>query len=636
MANVKISQLPATASPQGAGLIPIVQDGTTYSTTATDLVALAAGGVTSFNTRAGAVTLADTDVTGALGYTPVSPTTLADYVPEVRTLTINGTTQDLSANRTFTVETGAVTYPFTGSNIAEGDAVVINDDGTVSSVKQAGILPYINNQIKGTNSASTNAIGCQRSLVHPNNPDMVISAWIDTSNTYLNFQVTVNGDTGFYYATNTPQVIATSVQYFSMQFDPFNPNVILLIISQNGTILTQYLHVSPFINQVYALPISLIGPLTVLTYNWSLFDFQFSVQYPGVIVIQYNDSGNIPNIVSAFCLQSVYNQLTFVLGTPQPLSLDAWTGTNTGVLVSDRLEGRDVFLAAFAPTELNPPFANINQVVLYSLNSGWVYGDTVAPSITLGTPYTIVDTITYPSAVLTNAFFISSTQIGYGFTFINGMDVTPSLVVASFTNLAVNSASAAFLYPDAGVNNVISDTNGFLPIPFNKNYILLAGQYTTGEVYARVLKVSGNTITSVSTNLILVGASISPDNITVQISAGKYLAIELLYAENGVINPFLTVHNTANVIYNKVSPIKYVDKIFDSKNLLGISQNTVTTAATVNVLPFGNIDDNQINLSVAATYYLQDDGSLTTNVTPTLFGKALSATLIKTTDYPTL
>ena len=50
--------------------------------------------VTSFNTRTGAVTLTSLDVTNALTYTPVNPSL---------TLNINGTTQDLSANRTWTV-----------------------------------------------------------------------------------------------------------------------------------------------------------------------------------------------------------------------------------------------------------------------------------------------------------------------------------------------------------------------------------------------------------------------------------------------------------------------------------------------------------------------------------------------------
>jgi hypothetical protein len=52
------------------------------------------GGVTSFNTRTGAVTLTSSDVTTALGFNPVT---------DARTLSINGVTYDLTANRSWTV-----------------------------------------------------------------------------------------------------------------------------------------------------------------------------------------------------------------------------------------------------------------------------------------------------------------------------------------------------------------------------------------------------------------------------------------------------------------------------------------------------------------------------------------------------
>jgi hypothetical protein len=57
-------------------------------------------GVTSFNTRTGDVTLLSADVVSALGYTPVT---------QARTLTINGVTQDLSANRSWTISTATPT-----------------------------------------------------------------------------------------------------------------------------------------------------------------------------------------------------------------------------------------------------------------------------------------------------------------------------------------------------------------------------------------------------------------------------------------------------------------------------------------------------------------------------------------------
>jgi predicted heme/steroid binding protein len=55
------------------------------------------GGVTSFNTRTGAITLTSGDVTTALGYIPVT---------QARTITINGVTQDLSADQDWTINAG--------------------------------------------------------------------------------------------------------------------------------------------------------------------------------------------------------------------------------------------------------------------------------------------------------------------------------------------------------------------------------------------------------------------------------------------------------------------------------------------------------------------------------------------------
>jgi hypothetical protein len=73
-------------------------NGTTFDLSANRSWTIVAG-LSSFNTRTGDITLLDTDVTGALGYTPVT---------NARTITINGTTFDLSANRTWVVDTSSV------------------------------------------------------------------------------------------------------------------------------------------------------------------------------------------------------------------------------------------------------------------------------------------------------------------------------------------------------------------------------------------------------------------------------------------------------------------------------------------------------------------------------------------------
>ena len=78
---------------------------------ATNRGALSSGDWTTFNNKQNALTLTTTGSSGAatlVGSTlniPIYSPDLSGYVPTSRTITINGTTQDLSANRTFNVGT---------------------------------------------------------------------------------------------------------------------------------------------------------------------------------------------------------------------------------------------------------------------------------------------------------------------------------------------------------------------------------------------------------------------------------------------------------------------------------------------------------------------------------------------------
>ena len=75
-------------------------------------------GVSSFNTRTGDVTLVSTDVINALNYTPVT---------NARTLTINGTTYDLSADRSWTIASGVSSF-----NTRTGDVTLTSLDVTTA------------------------------------------------------------------------------------------------------------------------------------------------------------------------------------------------------------------------------------------------------------------------------------------------------------------------------------------------------------------------------------------------------------------------------------------------------------------------------------------------------------------------
>jgi hypothetical protein len=102
-------------------------NGTAYDLSADRSWTIVAG-VSSFNTRTGAITLTSLDVTDALGFTPVT---------NARTLTINGTSYDLSANRSWTISTGVsgsgttnYVSKFTSSS-AIGNSLIYNDANSV-------------------------------------------------------------------------------------------------------------------------------------------------------------------------------------------------------------------------------------------------------------------------------------------------------------------------------------------------------------------------------------------------------------------------------------------------------------------------------------------------------------------------
>ncbi len=105
-----------------------IWDGAAWNNAAFDVT----GAVTSFNTRTGGVTLSSSDVTTALGFTPE---TALGYTPvtDARTLTVNGTTYDLTANRTWTVDADDVLPSQTGN----GGKVLTTDGANLAWLADA-------------------------------------------------------------------------------------------------------------------------------------------------------------------------------------------------------------------------------------------------------------------------------------------------------------------------------------------------------------------------------------------------------------------------------------------------------------------------------------------------------------------
>jgi hypothetical protein len=129
--SIKISQLPAKGSAlEATDLLEVSEfNGTGYiskSITGQEIIDSVPSSVTAWGT-----------ITGTLSSQTDLNTALSGKVPTTRTLTINGTTQDLSADRTFTVSTGitigttAITSGTVGRVLFEGTGNVVSESANL-------------------------------------------------------------------------------------------------------------------------------------------------------------------------------------------------------------------------------------------------------------------------------------------------------------------------------------------------------------------------------------------------------------------------------------------------------------------------------------------------------------------------
>ena len=127
------------------GLVPTTR---TISTTSP----LSGGGDLSAN-RTLSIATANTTTTGALSSTDWN--TFNNKVPTTRTLTINGTTQDLSADRTFTISTG-ITIGTTAITSGTDGRVLFQNGGVVS--QSANLFFDVTNGRFGVGTSTPSAI----------------------------------------------------------------------------------------------------------------------------------------------------------------------------------------------------------------------------------------------------------------------------------------------------------------------------------------------------------------------------------------------------------------------------------------------------------------------------------------------
>ena len=199
--SIKISQLPAKgANLEATDLLEVSEfNGTGYvskSITGQEII----DSIPSASVAWGGIT-------GTLSAQTDLNTALSGKVPTTRTLTINGTTQDLSADRTFTISTGitigttAITSGTVGRVLFEGTGNVVQQsanitwDNTNNIFNVTGLIKATQNNIHATH------VGANiKGLYIVNNSDSVVRAGLqfDGSTAFVELVGRYNNGTPFF------------------------------------------------------------------------------------------------------------------------------------------------------------------------------------------------------------------------------------------------------------------------------------------------------------------------------------------------------------------------------------------------------------------------------------------------------
>jgi hypothetical protein len=482
---------------------------------------------------------------------------------------------------------GGGTVDFTADGaISAGDVVVLNSDGTVSTVTQTS-TPLTEATSGSLTSASqiTNHTGG----VYDSTNQTVIITYGYGSTGYLTVVIGTVGS-GNTITLGTPIVASTvsgSVQgnRTSAAYDPVNNKVVILASYGNAL---RAIAGTPSSSSISFGSIHTIYSGTPRREDFSIcFDPDTSK-----FIAFFNDQDN-----SFTARSSVLSLSGTSLSSSTPTQM---SGTASGTSCSN-----------FANVIYDE---NINRVVFVydrAARVRYVLGTVSGSSISYSSEGTI--TSSYFQANNKWLSFDSSTNKVF-FTYYASANsyarvltfTTSSVSAGSQTQVSTTSVSSL------GTYHAYDSTSNNFPIVYQSN----TSPY---PYYIRVATISGTTISLNTTHVLQ--SSPSTDykmNLPIpELSAGKvvtFASITNSAANNGAI-----VSTTATLSS-------------DNDDWIGISTEAIADTATGTVTVIGGVNDQQSGLTAGSVYYVGNDGSLSTSTSGVKIGKALAATDLLITE----
>ena len=145
-----------------------------------------------------------------------------------------------------------------------------------------------------------------------------------------------------------------------------------------------------------------------------------------------------------------------------------------------------------------------------------------------------------------------------------------------------------------------------------------------------VYRDNGSPYYSYYVELTLSGSDITASSSTVLYSASsQYKGL----AYNATEQEIVIVIGDATAGYNKGFVFVPESTNLTSTNLLGIASGAISDTATGTINTWGSRNEVQTSLTIGSDYYVQNDGTITTDSGGQLIGKAITATQINIKDY---
>jgi len=464
---------------------------------------------------------------------------------------------------------GAKSASFTASGtLSSGQTVILQSDGTVKAVGLDAVSESFGSQ-QGPGETST-ARGL--SMYVPS-VEAVVTVYANSSGYLTGVVSTVSGETVTY---GTPSVIRSSSTDMTL--------VGIAYDSDNDYVCVSYKGGSNY-------------PTLVLLYGITTTSFTASSETTinssggGATGLTYDTANN--KLVAGYVRSSsLYARvITITAGSPPSASVGSQVTVNTSNVTNNFDIGFDVgqgsVVFAYDWASGDATYVEVGQVSGTSITFG-TGDDITGGTRRAGKVRVLYDTASSKSLVI----IMSSTN--------NSFCHCPITVSGtSFTAGTFTEEAIYFYYMDA--------------IYYEQaNKAVVFGSLTTAsqEINVYLVTVSG-TSSSSSSRGSLVDTSTSP-------YPGRPASVA---SENNVLQ---TYRYTGNTIQSKIYTPAH--NATNSANFVGITDQAIADTATGSVVVEGGVTEKVSGLTTGSTYYVQDDGTLSTTSSSVTAGKALSAT----------